>query len=116
MDEAVEATAPMGTTFGMRLFDAGAFHVGFGIVAPADEETIDFSVKGKTLNGRLPFRYSLAVTLYGDSLRAGLPLTGRVKEALASLLGRFTGTGADSSQGMRDPSLPFRKAKPRKRN
>jgi hypothetical protein len=25
MDEAVEATAPMGTTFGMRLFDAGAF-------------------------------------------------------------------------------------------
>jgi hypothetical protein len=115
MDEAVEATAPMGTTFGMRLFDAGAFHVGFGIVAPADEETIDFSVKGKTLNGRLPFRYSLAVTLYGDSLRAGLSLTDRVKEALASLLGRFTGAGADSHR-MRDPSLPFRKAKPRRRN
>ena len=86
MDEAMEATAPTGMTFGARLFDAGAFHVGFGIVAPTDEETIDFSVKGKTLNGRLPFRYSLAVTLYGDSLRAGLPLTDRVKEALASLL------------------------------
>jgi hypothetical protein len=116
MDEAMEATAPTGMTFGARLFDAGAFHVGFGIVAPADEETIDFSVNGKTLNGRLPFRYSLAVTLYGDSLRAGLPLTDRVKEALASLLGRFTGAGADSSHGMRDPSLPFRKAKPRRRN
>jgi hypothetical protein len=115
MDESVEASAPAGATFGMRLFDAGAFHVGFGIVAPADEETIDFSVKGKTLNGRLPFRYSLAVTLYGDSLRAALPFDYGAKGVLASLLERFTGSGADSHR-MRAPSLPFNKAKPRRRN
>ena len=70
MDEAVEVTAPTGTTFGMRLFDAGEFHVGFGIVPPVDEETIEFCVKSKARGGRSPFRYSIPVTLYGDSLRA----------------------------------------------
>ena len=115
MDEAMEATAPTGMTFGARLFDAGAFHAGFGIVAPADEETIEFSVKSKTLDGRIPFRYSLAVTLYGDSLRAASPFDYGAKGALASLLERFTGSGADSHR-MAAPSLPFRKAKPRRRN
>jgi hypothetical protein len=115
MDEDVEVTAPVGTTFGMRLFDAGAFHAGFGIVAPADEETIEFSVQSKTRSSRLPFRYSLAVTLYGDSLRAALPFDYGAKGALALLLERFTGSGADSHR-MRAPSLPFRKEKPRRRN
>ena len=76
MDEEIEASVPKGATFGMRLFNAGAFHVGFGIIAPADEETVDFSVQSKTHNGRLPFRHSLAATLYGDSLRASLPVRG----------------------------------------
>ncbi len=68
IDEGVEASAPTNGAFGMRLFDAGEFHVGFGIVVPSDEETTEFSIQGMTQNGRVPFRHSLAVTLYGDSL------------------------------------------------
>src|SRR5271157_6269485 len=36
-------SAPTKGAFGMRLFDAGEFHVGFGIVVPSDEETTEFS-------------------------------------------------------------------------
>jgi hypothetical protein len=70
MDEGMEASAPTKGAFGMRLFDAGEFHVGFGIVVPSDEERTEFSIQGVTRNGRVPFRHSLAVTLYGDSLTA----------------------------------------------
>jgi hypothetical protein len=48
MDEGMEASAPTKGAFGMRLFDAGEFHVGFGIVAPSDEETTELSVQGTT--------------------------------------------------------------------
>jgi hypothetical protein len=68
MDEGMEASAPTKGAFGMRLFDAGEFHVGFGIVAPSDEETTEFSVQGTTESGCVPFRHSLAVTLCGDKL------------------------------------------------
>ena len=34
MDEGMEASAPTKGAFGMRLFDAGEFHVGFGIAGP----------------------------------------------------------------------------------
>ena len=68
-DEIMETSAPTEGAFGMRIFDAGQFHVGFGIVAPSDDETTQFSVQGVTRNGKTPFRHSLAVTLYGDSLR-----------------------------------------------
>ena len=68
MDEGMEASAPTKGAFGMRLFNAGEFHVGFGIVAPSDEETTGFSVQGTTESGCVPFRHSLAVTLYGDKL------------------------------------------------
>jgi hypothetical protein len=68
MDEGMEASAPIENAFGMRIFDAGEFHVGFGIVAPSDDETTEFSVQGVKRNGRTPFRHSLAATLYGDAI------------------------------------------------
>jgi hypothetical protein len=43
MDEGMEAPARTKGAFGMRLFDGGEFHVGFGIVVPSDEETTEFS-------------------------------------------------------------------------
>jgi hypothetical protein len=86
MDEALEASAPDGTIFGMRLFDAGPFHAGFGIVVPADEETIEFCIEARSRGARLPFRYSLAATLYGDSIRAGMPLDERLIDTLLELL------------------------------
>ena len=86
MDESMEASASKDVAFGMRVFDAGEFHVGFGIAAPSDDETTEFSVEGVARNGRTPFRHSLAVTLYGDSLsgrtRSGL----EAEEAFTSLL------------------------------
>ncbi len=115
MDEEMEASVPKGATFGMRLFNAGAFHVGFGIIAPADEETVDFSVQSKTHNGRLPFRHSLAATLYGDSLRASLPLAPELEEVFVSLLGRLTETVAGSHR-MGGSLPPVHKKRPRRRN
>jgi len=70
MDESMEGSASTNGAFGMRVFDAGEFHVGFGIAAPSDDETTKFSVQGMTHNGRTPFRHSLAVTLYNDRLIA----------------------------------------------
>jgi hypothetical protein len=63
----------------VQRFDAGEFHVGFGIVMPPDEETTEFSIEGVTRNSRAPFRRSLAVTLCGDCLLevAGGPLQRR---------------------------------------
>jgi hypothetical protein len=63
MDEGMEASAPTKGVFGMRLFDVGDFHVGFGIVVPSDEETTEFSIQGVTRNGRAPFLHSGATEI-----------------------------------------------------
>ncbi len=73
MDEALEVSAPVGAIFGMRLFDAAPFHAGFGVIVKPNEETLEFCLKAKARGGPLPFRHSLAVTLYGDQLRALAP-------------------------------------------
>src|SRR5271166_1492353 len=86
MDEGMEASAPATGAFGMRLFEAGEFQVGFGIVVPSDEETTEFSIQGMTRNGRVPFRHSLAVTLYGDSLCGSMPLSPELEDAFTSSL------------------------------
>ena len=69
MDESMESSTSTSGAFGMRVFDAAKFHVGFGVAVPSDDETTEFTVQSMTRNGRTPFRQSLAVTLYGDSLR-----------------------------------------------
>jgi hypothetical protein len=73
VDEALEASGPEGAVISMRLFDAGPFHAGFGIIVQPDDETIGFCLRAKEDGARMPFRYSLAATLYGDQLRAGAP-------------------------------------------
>ena len=95
MDESMEASAPTRGAFGMRLFDAGEFHVGFGIVVPSDEETTEFSIQGMTRNGRVPFRHSLAVTLYGDSLYGSTSLSPELEAAFTSSLARLIDLRAD---------------------
>jgi hypothetical protein len=85
VDEGLETSAPDGLVFGMRLFDAGPFHAGFGIVAPADQETVEFAVEARARGARSPFRHSLAATLYGDGLRAGTA-DERVLDALLEVL------------------------------
>jgi len=113
MGEGVEASAPAKGAFGIRLFDAGEFHVGFGIVVPSDEETTEFSIQGMTRNGRVPFRHSLAVTLYGDSLYGSTPLSPEFGDAFTSSLAELIDLRADSRQviGARPTSQEARKRK-----
>ena len=110
MDEGMEVSAPTRGGFGMRIFDAGEFHVGFGIVAVADDETAEFSIQGVARNSRVPFRHSLAVTLYGDTLYGSDLIPSKLdedfKDALAELIESRTGSrraiGAQSTpQGSR---------------
>jgi hypothetical protein len=74
VDKALEASAKDGVVLAMRLFDAGPFHAGFGIVVVPDEDTVHIAVDAKARGNQLPFRHSLAATLYGDELRAEQPL------------------------------------------
>jgi len=113
MDEGMEVSAPAQGAFGMRIFDGGEFHVGFGIVALSDDETTEFSIQSVTRNGRTPFRHSLAVTLYGDSLRDSMPLSPELEGVLTSMLAGMveTGEGARRAIGVQ-PSA----GKKRRRN
>lgn len=52
MDERMEETTPSAGAFGMRIFDAGPFYVGFGIAVPTDGETTEFAVQGMKHSGR----------------------------------------------------------------
>ena len=99
----------------MRLFDAGEFHVGFGIVVPSDEETTEFSVQGVTRNGRAPFRHSLAATLYADSLCGSAPFSPELEDAFVSALAELIDLRADSRRviGARPTSQEARKRKSR---
>ena len=69
LDEGLEASAPAGIVIGMRLFNAGPFHAGFGIVTQPDDDTTHFATAARAGGNPLPFRQSLAATLYGDELR-----------------------------------------------
>jgi hypothetical protein len=73
VDEALEASASDEAVIGLRLFDAGPFHAGFGIIVAPDAETLDFCLVAQERGAPLPFRHSLAATLYGDQLRANAP-------------------------------------------
>ncbi|MFL5254803.1 MAG: hypothetical protein ACJ8AI_18290 [Rhodopila sp.] len=92
MDKSLEARAEDGLEIAMRLFDAGPFHAGFGIVVVPDEDTVGYAVEARTRGAPLPFRYSLAATLYGDELRAEQPLESLdplVLEAMEALAASF---------------------------
>jgi hypothetical protein len=68
LDQGLESSAPDGLEFGLRIFDAGDFHAGFGIVVPADPEITDFCAQAVARGNRLPVRHSLAATLYADAI------------------------------------------------
>lgn len=101
MDEALEASAPEGAVFGMRLFDAGPFHAGFGIIVAPDEETLDFCLKANARGARSPFRHSLAATLYGDQVRASAPPGPADLALLQTLLDVLTSDRSTAEAGSR---------------
>jgi hypothetical protein len=120
VDEALEASAPEGAVAGMRLFDAGPFHAGFGIIVEPDDETLDFCLGAKARGAPLPFRHSLAATLYGDQLRADAP-PGPADLALLQTLAEILTTGpsvpakAEPMHRGRQSPKPRRASKPPRR-
>ena len=112
-DEALEASAPECAIFGTRLFDAGPFHAGFGIVARPDAETVGFCLAAKARGGPLPFRHSLAATLYGDELRAEAP-PGPADLALLQTLFEFLASGPDAPGGAKPRAARQKRPRPRK--
>jgi len=68
LDQGLEVSAPDDLEFGLRIFDAGDFHAGFGIVVPADPEIMDFCAQAVATGNRLPVRHSLAATLYAHAI------------------------------------------------
>ena len=86
VDERMEESAPGAGAFGMRKFDAGLFHVGFGIATPTDDETAEFALQSVTRNGRSPFRHSLAATLYADCVSGRAQLAPEIEEAMLESL------------------------------
>lgn len=59
--------------FAMRIFDTGPFHTAIGIVTQASAKMVEICTISMKDTGRLPFRQSLAATLYGVSLMDGQP-------------------------------------------
>jgi hypothetical protein len=68
-----------------------------------------------TRNGRVPFRHSLAATLYGDSLCGSTPLSPQLEVAFTSALAELIDFRADPRPviGARPTSLEARKRKRR---
>ena len=65
LDEALEASAAEGLHFAARLFDAGEFHAGFGIIVPLDDEsTEEYLGLGLTPQNR-----HFVPLVYGDTIQ-----------------------------------------------
>ncbi len=114
MGESLEASAPDAMIIGMRLFDAGSFHAGFGLIVEPDAETIEFCLQAKARGGPLPFRHSLAATLYGDQLRATMP-PGPADLALVATLFETLSSVSDRARTSKpQPSRRRKQPQPRK--
>jgi hypothetical protein len=112
LDEGLEGSAPDSFVFGMRLFDVGPFHAGFGIVVPADDEITHFCVEARARVGPLPVRNSLAATLYSDAIWTEAPLSSAEEEILDTFLGLLAGAsppiGSETPKPRDRPKKPFR--------
>src|SRR3954451_12901030 len=93
MDESMEASAPDGIMVGMRLFDAGSFYAGFGIVVPVDAELVQLTKMSPATPGQRPFGRRLVPMVYGDEI---------LRPQLVAMVEEMLGSG--SLPGLPDPS------------
>lgn len=98
VDEALEASAPEGLTFVIRLFDADPFHAGFGIIVPLDAESVEKCVEIKRATGKPPFDKRFVPLIYGQAIHgpALVEMTDLLLDALI----------ADSSEPKRKSAAP----------
>ncbi|MFE1599404.1 hypothetical protein [Methylobacterium sp. ID0610] len=106
LDEGLEASAPENLVIGMRLFDAGPFYAGFGIVVEPREDLLAFCTAAAARGARLPLRASLAASLYADDIRMRSPtvvaaaeVPDAVVEALMQEAGLPAGTPVVRARG-----------------
>jgi hypothetical protein len=85
MDESMEASAPDGIMVGMRLFDAGSFYAGFGIVVPVDAELVQLTKMSPATPGQRPFGRRLVPMVYGDEIH---------KAEVVALIEEMIGSGS----------------------
>jgi hypothetical protein len=100
-DRDLEEFAAGCPTFGLRLFDAGPFHIGLCVVPVTDEETIDLCVKARAGGRATPFRHSIAATLYGREVTPAFT-NEYVEQTVQKMLGRM----AKARESAPDEFLP----------
>jgi hypothetical protein len=93
MDESMEASAPDGIMVGMRLFDAGSFYAGFGIVVPVDAELVQLTRMSPAKPGQRPLGRRLVPMIYGEEIQ---------RPQLVEMVEEMLGSG--SLPGLSDPS------------
>ena len=68
VDEGLEASAPTGLCFAARLFDAGDFHAGFGIVIPLGDATLEAYISLSTMPGMAAGGGALTPYIYANAI------------------------------------------------
>lgn len=93
VDRAMESAGfSEGLVVAMRVFEADAFHAGFGIVIPVDPETYQLCFECAERGQPMPFRHSLAAAIYGDALAdEEVPMNQATAEMMEDILDRLEG-------------------------
>jgi hypothetical protein len=85
VDEGLEASAQPGIAFATRLFDAGPFHAGFGIIVVLEDEAVAEYVAAVRVTGSPPGGARFPALIYG--LEVQTRALGRVVQDLLDLAG-----------------------------
>ncbi|MGU3469134.1 hypothetical protein ACLBXO_30245 [Methylobacterium sp. C33D] len=107
MDEGLEASASEGLVIAMRVFDAGPFYAGFGIIVQPDAEAVTLCIKAVSHGQPLPVRHSLAAALYGDAIAEVSPIPISSADVMAVL--------ATMTDAAALPSPKPKRARPKRR-
>ena len=72
VDEALEASAPEGLCLAARLFDAGDYHAGFGIVIPLSDQMVDAYIALSAMPGMAPTAGFLVPYIYANAIHGAV--------------------------------------------
>ena len=72
VDEGLEASAPEGLCLAARLFDAGDYHAGFGIVIPLSDQMVDAYIALSAMPGMAPTAGFLVPYIYANAIHGAV--------------------------------------------
>lgn len=73
MDESLETSTSPNDILGMRLFDTGPFHAGFGIVVEPEDDVLGMCLAAHARRKPISEVFSLAALVYSNKLAEDLP-------------------------------------------